>query len=414
MATMPTRRTVSLSRIAALTLLTFVVAPSLVFAGEAATTQSLSSGTTYNFMAPLGNSLTSADLSTYLQGAVKLLIGLAGVLAVLMIVVCGIKMMGTPSASAKSEAKECVWNAIFGVLLAVGAWILLYQINPALLSSDMNVTILPPPPPPPAVNTTAPAGTPTGCGGSAPQAFPTAPGWYFKYCDATTQGTYVYAGTSAQACATLSGTINNPSAAPVGASDPGPAPSNKTLMQVNGQTCFQVAPPGAPNAPTTPGTPYSGPSGEADIRRALCNNDSCVGANAEKIQVNKAGCRTDPNNGEGCTDVRQLGGDAITMIKALRDACQCVVMITGGTERWPHSYTAGSSSNHDRGNSVVDLWFSAPMDAKIMAAGNPSKPSFGSFTRWKYLNFWFTREANARGPHWHACLAGTTASYCKD
>ena len=94
---------------------------------------------TYTLMAPLFGEIgpgSSPSLTTYLQGAVQVIIGLAGILAVIMVVVCGIKLMGTPSASGKSEAKECIWNAIFGVLLAIGAWIILYTINPNLLTTD--------------------------------------------------------------------------------------------------------------------------------------------------------------------------------------------------------------------------------------------------------------------------------------
>ena len=95
----------------------------------------------YTLMAPLTGYLTgSPDLTTYLSGAVQVTIGLAGILAVVMIVVCGLKLMGSPSASGRSEAKECIWNAVFGVLLAIGAWILLNTINPLLLTNELNLT----------------------------------------------------------------------------------------------------------------------------------------------------------------------------------------------------------------------------------------------------------------------------------
>lgn len=129
----------------ALVLIPLFLAPLTVFAGDSAT---------YNLMAPIGNTLTgSVDLSTYLQGAVKVIIGLAGVLAVLMLVICGIKTMGNPSVAAKSEAKECIANAIFGLLLALGAWMLLNTINPQILSGDLSMGNVAPP-------VSAPAGAP--------------------------------------------------------------------------------------------------------------------------------------------------------------------------------------------------------------------------------------------------------------
>lgn len=132
--------------------------PAVVFAAD--------TPTTYTLMAPLGPLPGSLDLTTYLQGVMKVAIGIAGILAVIMLVYCGIKLMGTPSASGKSEAKECVWNAIFGVLLALGAWILLYTINPLLLLSELKLGDVAVAPGTPATNTTIPPGNYTWSSGS--------------------------------------------------------------------------------------------------------------------------------------------------------------------------------------------------------------------------------------------------------
>lgn len=93
----------------------------------------------YQLMESLGPLSGTVNLTDYVQGVFRVIIGLAGVLAVVMIVWCGIKIMGTPSASAKSEAKKCITNAIFGVLLAAGSWIILNTINTQLLSNDFNM-----------------------------------------------------------------------------------------------------------------------------------------------------------------------------------------------------------------------------------------------------------------------------------
>ncbi|OGZ08756.1 MAG: hypothetical protein A3D65_04100 [Candidatus Lloydbacteria bacterium RIFCSPHIGHO2_02_FULL_50_13] len=101
----------------------------------------------YTLMAPMGSILSgSPDLTTYLQGAVIVVIGIAGLLAVSMTVFCSMRLMMAQSASARSAAKECIWNAIYGLLLAIGAWIILYTINPFLLSSEVelgNVALAP-------------------------------------------------------------------------------------------------------------------------------------------------------------------------------------------------------------------------------------------------------------------------------
>jgi hypothetical protein len=100
-------------------------------------------------------------------------IGVSGILAVIMIVVCGIKLMAGGSVSGKNEAKECISNAIFGVLLAIGSWLILNTINPLLLIAKPSAGVLP--------GTLAPASlTP----GVSPN--PTGKGCYFKYRDLLT------------------------------------------------------------------------------------------------------------------------------------------------------------------------------------------------------------------------------------
>jgi hypothetical protein len=126
---------------------------------------------TYNLIAPIGSLTGAVSLKDYLEGAFQTIIGIAGILAVLMLVICGIKLMGTGSVAAKSEAKQCIWNAIFGLLLAIGSWILLNTINPLLLRNDAELAAQAP------TSGTAPAASAT----TEPN--PTTPGCYFKYQD---------------------------------------------------------------------------------------------------------------------------------------------------------------------------------------------------------------------------------------
>jgi hypothetical protein len=102
----------------------------------------LAAPSTYDLISPIGGMTTGIDLSTYLQKIIIVTIGVAGVLAVVMIVICGIKMMTSGAVSGKSEAKECIWNAIFGLLIAIAAWAILYTINPELLKNDLNLADL--------------------------------------------------------------------------------------------------------------------------------------------------------------------------------------------------------------------------------------------------------------------------------
>lgn len=114
----------------------------------------------YNLLAPIGTWITGPyDLagdgfSEYLRSAFFVGIGIAVLLAVVMLVICGVRIIATAgSVSAKTEAKHCILNALFGLLLAIGSWVLLNTINPALVGTSVNMPqtdpINPSQPPPP-------------------------------------------------------------------------------------------------------------------------------------------------------------------------------------------------------------------------------------------------------------------------
>jgi hypothetical protein len=78
------------------------------------------------------------NLGGYLNLIIKIFIGLCGVLAVIMIVMGGIEYMTSELVSSKEAGKERITNAIFGLLLALAAWTLLYTINPNILNTDLS------------------------------------------------------------------------------------------------------------------------------------------------------------------------------------------------------------------------------------------------------------------------------------
>ncbi len=96
--------------------------------------------TNYNLLAPIpleesgctgaANTECKTNASAYLVGVFKLTIALAGVLAVLMIIIGGIKYMSSEAFTEKGNAKGTITNAIWGLLLAIGAWLILYSISP--------------------------------------------------------------------------------------------------------------------------------------------------------------------------------------------------------------------------------------------------------------------------------------------
>ncbi|MFA6354935.1 MAG: pilin [Candidatus Paceibacterota bacterium] len=100
----------------------------------------------YTMLAPIGN-ITCMDSSEenkiskkcltnnigeYLNVIFKLAIGICAALAVIMLILNGVKYMGDESIFGKTEAKSKMFGAIIGLLIALGAWALLNTINPAL------------------------------------------------------------------------------------------------------------------------------------------------------------------------------------------------------------------------------------------------------------------------------------------
>src|SRR3989344_1074884 len=112
--------------------------------------------TTYTPLAPLPGlpavpyeTDTECPFGNYLNIIIKLIIGIAAVLAMVMIVMGGIEYMTSDLVSSKEAGKDTIINAILGLLIALGAYLILNTINPQLLSVCLDklpkavITILP-------------------------------------------------------------------------------------------------------------------------------------------------------------------------------------------------------------------------------------------------------------------------------
>ena len=96
----------------------------------------------YTPLAPLPgttNEEGKTDIQTYIPGIFKLAIGIASVLAVLMIIIGGVEYITTDAIQGKSEGKARIQNALWGLVLVLVSWILLYTINPKLTVFNLNV-----------------------------------------------------------------------------------------------------------------------------------------------------------------------------------------------------------------------------------------------------------------------------------
>jgi hypothetical protein len=93
--------------------------------------------TEYKLLAPIpGMETAPKNIGEYLNLMFKIGIGICAVLAVIMIVLGGIQYMGNESVFGKVEAKDKIWKAILGLLIALGAFALLNTIDPALLGRE--------------------------------------------------------------------------------------------------------------------------------------------------------------------------------------------------------------------------------------------------------------------------------------
>jgi hypothetical protein len=81
---------------------------------------------------------TSTDLGSYLGIIFDFGIAAAVVLAFIMIIWGGIIYMTTDSWSGKEDGKEKIKNAIYGLAMALVAWLALWIINPNLVSFQKN------------------------------------------------------------------------------------------------------------------------------------------------------------------------------------------------------------------------------------------------------------------------------------
>lgn len=95
--------------------------------------------TGYQFLAPLPNGAGSSDLSTYVPGIINLSIGIAAVMAFVMITFGGIQYATTDAISGKQDGRKHIWDAIWGLLLVLGAYAILNTINPNILKFDFNL-----------------------------------------------------------------------------------------------------------------------------------------------------------------------------------------------------------------------------------------------------------------------------------
>lgn len=102
----------------------------------------------YNVIAPLpgisvpctnssGQPSDCSTLDRYLPNAFNLAVGIAVAMAFVMITFGGVTYATSDALSGKQQGREYIENAIYGLLLVIGSYIILYTINPQIVRFDL-------------------------------------------------------------------------------------------------------------------------------------------------------------------------------------------------------------------------------------------------------------------------------------
>ncbi len=103
-------------------------------------------GGVYTLLAPVKTffptgkiNIKDEGLAGYLNGIYRIGIAVATGLALVMIVIGGLEYVSVDSVQGKSNGREHIKNAVIGLLLALCSFIILQQVNPSLLKSDLGL-----------------------------------------------------------------------------------------------------------------------------------------------------------------------------------------------------------------------------------------------------------------------------------
>ena len=86
---------------------------------------------------PLADVYSTNSLPKFLSGLFTLALSVGGIIAVIRLVMAGYHYMGSDMWSSKTKAKEIIRDVVFGLLLLLGTYLILYQINPCILNLDI-------------------------------------------------------------------------------------------------------------------------------------------------------------------------------------------------------------------------------------------------------------------------------------
>ncbi len=106
---------------------------------------SLAANTVYEPLVGLPGVNEGADFNTYVNSIYALSITIAALLAVIKIVIAGVKWMLTDVVTSKEEAKKDIKGALFGLLIVLAAVLIISVINKKILEVDLTFEPVPAP-----------------------------------------------------------------------------------------------------------------------------------------------------------------------------------------------------------------------------------------------------------------------------
>lgn len=113
------------------------------------TTASTAVGAEYKLLAPLPGGTAVIDMSKdafsiYASQFFWFLLSASIILALVMVVVGGVQYVGAAgNTSVLEDAKNRIKNALLGLVIALGSWLVLYSINPDLVKFELPVPCIP-------------------------------------------------------------------------------------------------------------------------------------------------------------------------------------------------------------------------------------------------------------------------------
>lgn len=91
-----------------------------------------------------GGVTEGTTFAEYVVGIMPFIFGLAAVIAVTQLVIGGMQYALSEGLTSKEDAKDRIWAAIWGLLLALLSWLILNTINPNLVNpSALDISALP-------------------------------------------------------------------------------------------------------------------------------------------------------------------------------------------------------------------------------------------------------------------------------